>query len=73
MRITKFNMIMIWIWCFLAIASFVCAFFCPILPKIIGIAFGGLNILTMLVVLITYVQNAVQSIKINKQEDGTFL
>ena len=70
MRVTKFNKIMIGIWCFLAIASFVCAFFCPVLPKIIGIAFGSLNVMTMLVVLISYIQNAVQSIKINKQEDG---
>lgn len=39
----KFTIVLLTIWTVLAVAAFVCAFFCPIVPKIIGIAFGALN------------------------------
>lgn len=68
------TLIMMGIWTFLAIASFVCAFFCPLLPKIIGLAFGGLNLMVILTYVIAYFQNLYYSNKMDKdvqlQEKG---
>ena len=41
----KLTKILFGIWCTLAVASFVAAFFCPLIPKIIGIVFGADNLL----------------------------
>lgn len=72
---SKMSKIMLGIWVFLAIVSFICAFFCPIFPKIIGIAFGGLNIITIMTWVISYSvlkrrQDAVDEIakQLNKEE-----
>lgn len=39
----KLTTVLLIIWTVLAVAAFVCSFFCPIVPMIIGIAFGVLN------------------------------
>ena len=41
----KLTKILFIIWCVLAIAAFASAFFCPLIPKIIGIIFGSTNLL----------------------------
>lgn len=63
---------MLGIWAVLAIVSFICAFFCPIFPKIIGIAFGVLNLSVILTLVITYFQGLYWKNKLNK-DDGTIL
>ena len=64
--------IMLGIWAFLAIVSFICAFFCPIFPKIIGIAFGVLNLSVILTLVITYFQGLYWKNKLNT-DNGTIL
>ena len=63
---------MMGIWAFLAIVSFICAFFCPIFPKIIGIAFGVLNLTVIITLVITYFQGLYWKNKLNK-DNGTIL
>ena len=63
---TRFSKIMLGIWAFLAIVSFICAFFCPIFPKIIGIAFGVLNLSVIVTLAITYFQGLYWKNKLNK-------
>lgn len=69
---SKMTKIMMGIWAFLAIVSFICAFFCPLFPKIIGLTFGGLNILVILTYIIAYFQQVYYVNKLNK-DDGTIL
>ena len=52
----KTSKIMMIVWAVLAIISFICAFFCPLIPKIVGLVFGGLNIMVILTLVITYLQ-----------------
>ena len=61
----KFSKIMLGIWAVLAIVSFICAFFCPIFPKIIGIAFGVLNLTVIITLVITYFQGLYWKNKLN--------
>ena len=61
----KMTKIMLWIWAVLAIVSFICAFFCPISPKIIGIAFGVLNLTVIITLVITYFQGLYWKNKLN--------
>ena len=68
---SKMSKIMMGIWAFLAIVSFICAFFCPLFPKIIGIAFGVLNLTVILTLVITYFQGLYWKNKLNK--DGMSL
>ena len=60
------------IWAVLAIVSFICAFFCPLFPKIIGIAFGVLNLGVIITLVITYFQGLYWKNKLNK-DNGTIL
>ena len=69
---SKMTKIMLGIWAVLAIVSFICAFFCPIFPKIIGIAFGVLNFSVILTLVITYFQGLYWKNKLNK-DNGTIL
>ena len=62
----KMTKIMLGIWAVLAIVSFICAFFCPLFPKIIGIAFGVLNLSVILTLVITYFQGLYWKNKLNK-------
>lgn len=62
---------MLGIWAFLAIVSFICAFFCPLFPEIIGLAFGSLNILVILTYVIAYFQGLYLKNKLKK--DGLSL
>ena len=62
--------IMLWIWAVLAIVSFICAFFCPIFPKIIGIAFGVLNLSVILTLVITYFQGLYWKNKMQKESEN---
>ena len=63
--VNRFSKIMLGIWAVLAIVSFICAFFCPIFPKIIGIAFGVLNLSVILTLVITYFQGLYFKNKLN--------
>lgn len=40
----KTTIILLLIWVVLALAAFISAFFCPLIPKIIGIVFGTMNV-----------------------------
>ena len=62
--------IMLWIWAVLAIVSFICAFFCPIFPKIIGIAFGVLNLTVIITLVITYFQGLYWKNKVQKESEN---
>ena len=62
---SKMSKIMLGIWAVLAIVSFICAFFCPLFPKIIGIAFGVLNLSVILTLVITYFQGLYWKNKLN--------
>ena len=63
---SKMSKIMMGIWAALAIVSFICAFFCPLFPKIIGIAFGALNLSVIVTLVITYFQGLYWKNKLNK-------
>ena len=67
---SKMTKIMLWIWAVLAIVSFICAFFCPIFPKIIGIAFGVLNLSVIVTLVITYFQGLYWKNKIQKESEN---
>ena len=66
----RFSKIMLGIWAVLAIVSFICAFFCPIFPKIIGIAFGVLNLSVILTLVITYFQGLYWKNKVQKESEN---
>ena len=63
---SKMTKIMLWIWAVLAIVSFICAFFCPLFPKIIGIAFGVLNLSVIITLVVAYFQGLYWKNKLNK-------
>jgi pilus assembly protein TadC len=72
---SKAGNILIFIWVILALVSFVSAFWAPLFYKIIGIAFGSLNIITIMTWVISYAvlkrrQDAVEEIaeQLNKEE-----
>lgn len=68
---TKLGKIIFGIWAALAIISFIYAFWLPIIPKIIGITFGALNVMTLLTLVISYFQGLYYSNKMkNEFEDG---
>ena len=69
---SKMSKIMTGIWAFLAIVSFICAFFCPIFPKIILLAFGALNLGVIITLVVAYFQGLYWKKKLNK-DDGTIL
>ena len=50
----KVNKIILLVWAILALISFVSAFWAPLYFKIIGIAFGSLNIVTIITWLVLY-------------------
>lgn len=60
----KFIKIFWIVWVCLALISFVSAFWAPLFYKIIGIAFGSINIIAILSVVISYFQGA-----FNKETD----
>ena len=69
---SKMTKILMGIWAVLAIVSFICAFFCPLFPKIIGIAFGVLNLGVIITLVVAYFQGLYWKKKLNK-DDGTIL
>ena len=69
---SKMSKIMMGIWAVLAIISFICAFFCPLFPKIIGLAFGALNLGVIITLVVAYFQGLYLKKKLNK-DDGTIL
>lgn len=69
---SKMSKIMTGIWAVLAIISFICAFFCPLFPKIIGLAFGALNLGVIITLVVAYFQGLYWKKKLNK-DDGTIL
>ena len=50
----KVNKIILLVWAILALISFVNAFWAPLYFKIIGIAFGSLNIITIITWVLSY-------------------
>ena len=61
---------MLGIWMVLAIAAFILAFFTtPLVAKIIGLVFGGLNILIILSLAISVVQGYVAARKVIKNAE----
>lgn len=54
----KFTKIFWIVWVCLALVSFISAFWAPLFYKIIGIAFGSINIIAILSVVISYFQGA---------------
>jgi uncharacterized membrane protein required for colicin V production len=64
---SNFNKILNGVWACLAIMSFVCAFFCPLFPKIIGLAFGAINMITILTVVIAFLQQIYYKNKLEKE------
>ena len=50
----KVNKIILLVWAILALISFVSAFWAPLYFKIIGIAFGSLNMITIITWLVLY-------------------
>ena len=50
----KVNKIILLVWAILALISFVSAFWAPLYFKIIGIAFGSLNIITIITWVLSY-------------------
>ena len=62
----RFTYILMIIWGCLAILSFGCAFFAPLFIKIIGLTFGGMNILIILAWVITYLQSLLLEKNITK-------
>lgn len=50
----KINKIILLVWAILALISFVSSFWAPLYFKIIGIAFGSLNIVTIITWLVLY-------------------
>lgn len=63
----KFTKILLLVWACLAILSFVSAFWAPLYFKIIGLTFGGLNMITILTWVITYLQGIYYQNKIEKE------
>lgn len=64
---SKLNKILIGLWVCLAIMSFVCAFSCPLFPMIIGLAFGAINMITILTVVIAFFQQIYYKNKLEKE------
>lgn len=63
---TKFTKIMLAVWCVLALICFISAFFAPLYFKIIGIAFGSLNLIVILSMIIGYFQGLYWDNKLKK-------
>ena len=57
---------MLAVWCVLALICFISAFFAPLYFKIIGIAFGVLNLSVILTLVITYFQGLYWKNKLKK-------
>ena len=68
----KYSKIMLAVWCVLALICFVSAFCAPLYFKIIGIAFGVLNLSVILTLVITYFQGLYWKNKLEK-DNGTIL
>jgi hypothetical protein len=66
-NMSKFSKILMGVWVCLALLSFVCAFFCPTFPMIIGLVFGGSNMLVILSVVISYFQLLYYRNKLDKE------
>ena len=59
------------VWSVLALLSFVSAFFAPLYFMIVGIAFGTINLLVILTLVVAYFQSIYYGNKLNKElEDG---
>jgi len=50
----KVSKIILFVWAVLALISFVSAFWAPLYFKIIGIAFGSLNMVTIITWIVSY-------------------
>lgn len=62
----KVNKIILLVWAILALISFVSAFWAPLYFKIIGIAFGSLNIVTIITWIVLYFTMKGNQMALNK-------
>lgn len=62
----KLSKIILVVWAVLALISFVSAFWAPLFFKIIGIAFGSLNIVTIITWILSYFAMKGNQIMLNK-------
>lgn len=62
----RFSKIMLAVWCVLALICFISAFFAPLYFKIIGIAFGVLNLSVIITLVVAYFQGLYWKKKLNK-------
>ena len=53
----KTSKIMLIVWSVLSIICFVCGFFCPLIPKIFILVHGGFDIMIILSLVITFLQD----------------
>jgi uncharacterized protein YacL len=63
----KFSKILFIVWMVLAIASFVASFWAPIVIKVIGLVFGGLNLMIIGSWVISYFQEKIAAKKMEEQ------
>ena len=70
---SKFSKILIIVWGCLAILSFVSAFFAPIYFKIIGLIFGGLNMITLITGVVAFFQSIYYKREIEKEFENVQL
>lgn len=65
----KFGRCLLGLWMVLAVIAFVMAFYTlPLFAKIIGLVFGGLNILIILSLAISAIQGLVAAKKLKKEK-----
>lgn len=62
----KVNKIILLVWAILALISFVSSFWAPLYFKIIGIAFGSLNIVTIITWIVLYFTMKGNQMALNK-------
>lgn len=65
----KLSKILFGIWMLLAVISFVASFWAPIFFKILGLVFGGMNILIILSWVIAYFQTIAAKKNVPTEED----
>ena len=66
----KRSKIMMAVWMVLAIAAFVSSFYCPIVPMIIGLCFGSMNIGVILALIAALIEGRKEYKKQKVESDG---
>ena len=58
------------VWMVLAIAAFVSSFYCPIVPMIIGLCFGSMNIGVILALIAALIEGRKENKKQNSENNA---